>query len=81
MVQWINLNWNNISVLVCQYSYCEKKGPILPPLVGLMAGMQAGREADQQMKFGWILKFLKFYTGLIIQTFILFNIIAMLLQC
>ena len=44
MVQWINLNWNNRSVLACQYSVLWGKfGPILLLLVGLMAGWQDGR--------------------------------------
>ena len=38
------LNRNNRSVLVSRYSVLrEKIGPILPPLVGLMAGRQRGR--------------------------------------
>ena len=44
MVQWINLNWNNRSVLAHRYSVLgEKTGPILLLLVGLMAGREAGR--------------------------------------
>ena len=44
MVQWINLNRNNRSELLCQYTVLiEKFGPIPPPLVGL----KAGREADE----------------------------------
>ena len=43
-VQWINHNQNNRSVLVCRYCVLwEKTGPILPPLVGLMAGRHGGR--------------------------------------
>ena len=42
MVQWINLNQNNISVLVLWCSILwEKIGPILLPLVDLMAGRAA----------------------------------------
>ena len=42
MVQWINLNRNNRSVLVSRYSVLsEKIGPILPSLVGLIAGRPA----------------------------------------
>ena len=60
MTQWINLNRNNRSVLAHRYSVLgEKTGPILPPLVGLIAGREAGR----QTKCGWGLKFLKFSTG------------------
>ena len=45
MVQWINLNRNNISVLAHQYSALwDKTGLILPLLVGLTAGRQAGRQ-------------------------------------
>ena len=49
MAQWINPNCrNNRSVLACLYSVLRKiTGPILLPLVGLMAG----REAGQQMKY------------------------------
>ena len=47
--QWINFNWNNRSVLACRYSVTlEKTDPILPPLVGLMAGRQARRKAERQ---------------------------------
>ena len=47
-MQWINLNQNNRSVLVSRYSVLfEKIGPILPPLVGLMAGREGGRQADE----------------------------------
>ena len=44
-MQWMNLNWNNRSVLVHWYSVLwEKTGPILPLLVDLMAGRrQTGR--------------------------------------
>ena len=42
MVLWINLNWNNRSMLAQRYSALgEKTGPILLPLVGPMAGRQA----------------------------------------
>ena len=37
------------------------------------------RQAGQQMKYWWILKFLKFSTDQIVQIFLLFNITAMLL--
>ena len=57
-VQWINLNQNNRSVLTHQYSVLwEKTGPILPSLVNLTAG----REAGPQTKCGWVSKFLKFF--------------------
>ena len=47
-VQWINLNWNNRSVLVHQYSVLwETIGPILPPQVGLTTKRQGGREGGQ----------------------------------
>ena len=65
-VQWINLNWNNRSVLASRYSVVgEKTSPILLPLVGLTAGgkREAGRPAGQQTKCRWVLKFLKFSTG------------------
>ena len=43
VAQWINVNQNNRSVLVCQYSVLrEKTGPIFLLLVGLTAGRQAG---------------------------------------
>ena len=43
MAQWINLNWNNRSVLAHQYSVLqEKAGLILQLLVGLTAGRQTG---------------------------------------
>ena len=45
MVQWVNLNRNNRSVIVHRYSaLSEKAGPMLLPLVGLMAGWLAGRQ-------------------------------------
>ena len=49
MVQWINLNQNNTSVLAHRYSVLLKQlfGPILPPLVGLTAERQGGRLADE----------------------------------
>ena len=78
MTQWINLNWNNRSVLAHWHSVLKEKNCTYTSLlVCLMAGRQAGR----QMKYGWILTFLKFSTGWIIWTFILFNITTMLLQC
>ena len=47
--QWINLNRNNRSVLVSRYSVLlEKIGPILPLLVGPMAGREGGREAGRR---------------------------------
>ena len=56
MAQWINLNRNNRSVVACQYPLLwEKTGPILPPMVGLTVGKQAGWKT----KYGWISKFLK----------------------
>ena len=79
MVQWINLNQNNKSVLVCQCSVLwEKTGLVLLPLVGLIAGRQVGswvgrcesrwasRWAGRQSrkaKYRWVSKFLKFSTG------------------
>ena len=60
MVQWINLNQNNRSVLARQYSVLrEKAGPNLVPLAGLMAG----REAGWQTKCRRVSKFLKFFMG------------------
>ena len=45
VLQWINLNRNNRSVLAHQCSVLsEKTGPILLPLVGLTVGGQAGRQ-------------------------------------
>ena len=42
MVQWINLNRNNRSVLAHRYFVLwEKPGPILLQLVGIMVGRQA----------------------------------------
>ena len=44
MVQWINLNQNNRFELARLYSVLqEKTGPILLPLVDLMAGRQADK--------------------------------------
>ena len=48
----INLNQNNRSILVCQYSVLwEKTGPILLLLVGLTAERQAGRWNMNGFKF------------------------------
>ena len=47
MVQWINFNQNNKSVLMCQYSALWKTDPILPSLVCFIAGRQAGRDKIQ----------------------------------
>ena len=62
IAQWINLNWNNSSVLEHQYSVLrEKTVPILPRLVGLMVGREAVRLADE---IGVDFKiYLKFSTG------------------
>ena len=47
MVQWVNLNWNNKSVIVHRYfALSEKAGPVLLPLVGLTAGWLAGWWVD-----------------------------------
>ena len=51
----------------------RQTGPILPLLVDLTAGWQT--------KYGWILKFLKFFASETIQIVILFNSSAMLLWC
>ena len=49
MVQWINLNWDNRSIVVHQFPLLwEKTGPILPPLW-------------QAEKIWWISKFLELY--------------------
>ena len=77
--QWINVNWNNRSVLVIFY-IVRIDWPILQLLVGLMASRQAVREVSQQKKYDWGSKFLKFSMGYTIWTFILFNITAMQLQ-
>ena len=46
MVQWMNLHLNNSFVNWTQLPLlCEKSGPILLVLVGLMAGRQAVRQA------------------------------------
>ena len=75
MTQWVNLNWNNKSVIV-QYSVLsEKAGPMLLPLVGHTAGRLAG----WLMKCRWISKFLKFSTGQTICIFTSFNIVIILL--
>ena len=43
MVQWVNLNWNNRSVIAHRYSaLSEKAEPVFLPLVSLTAGRQAG---------------------------------------
>ena len=68
MVQWINLNWNYISASL--FCIVRKKCPIVPPVSGLMAGRQAGR----QTKYWWISQFLKLPTVNTIWTFILINI-------
>ena len=53
IVQRINLNWNNRSLW-------EKIAPILPPLVGLIAGREGGKPADEI----WVdFEILKFSTG------------------
>ena len=45
MVQWINLNQNNRSMVECQYPLLwEKTEPILPSLVSKCYGRQAGRQ-------------------------------------
>ena len=64
MVQWINLNQNNRSVLAHQYSVLhEKTGPILLPLVGLMADRQAGRKGSRLADETWVgLDILEFFT-------------------
>ena len=47
-VQWINFKQNNRSMLAHRYSVLgEQTGPILLPLVGLTAGREAGRPADE----------------------------------
>ena len=47
MAQWLSLNQNNRSVLACWYSVLgEKTGPILLPLVGLMADREASRQTN-----------------------------------
>ena len=54
MAQWINFNWNDRSVLACRYSIMLKRtDPILPPLVDLMAGRQAGRKTERQNMGGF----------------------------
>ena len=53
MVQWINLNRNNRSMLAHRSSVLgEKTGPILLPLVGLTAEREGGRPADE-MRVGF----------------------------
>ena len=48
MAQWINLNWNNSFVNQTRLPLLyEKSGAILQVLVGLTAGWQSGRQADQ----------------------------------
>ena len=53
IVQWINLKWNNRSVLARRYSVlAEETGPILLSLVGLKAGRQVVMQADKiQVEF------------------------------
>ena len=64
MAQWINLNWNNRSMLAHRYSVLgEKTSPIHPPLVSIMGGREEGRLAGWLIKYRWVLKFLKFSTG------------------
>ena len=45
MAPWINLNWNNRSVVAHHILHYEKTSCILPLLVGLMAGSRY-RQAD-----------------------------------
>ena len=72
MVQCVNLNQNNRSVVAHRYSaLSEKAGPVLLPLVGFIAGRLAGR----QIKCRWILKFLKFSMCQTIFIFASFNIV------
>ena len=55
MTQWINLNQNNRSMLVHQFSVLgEKTGPILLTLAGLMAGRKEGRDRDRLPDEMWV---------------------------
>ena len=65
--QWIILNRYNRSVLASRYSVAivRKTGPILPPLVGLTAGRERGREASRQNTGG----FRSFKTSLQVKLF------------
>ena len=48
MAQWINLNQIKRSVVAHQYPVLrEKTSPILPTLVGLTVGRQAGWQEDE----------------------------------
>ena len=54
MVQWVNLNRNNRSVIAHRYSALSvKAGPMLLWLVGLMAGWLAGWPAGRQNAGGF----------------------------
>ena len=66
-MQCINLNQNNISVLACQYSVLWEQSWPYPPI---FSALTAGRQAGQQMKYGWASKF----------ALILFIITAVLLE-
>ena len=46
MVQWINFNQNNKSVLVCQYSALWKNWPY-PPIASVFYSRQAGWQTDK----------------------------------
>ena len=62
MAQWINLNQNNRSVIAHQYSaLSEKVGLVLLPLVGLTAGLLAGRQNAGGFKILYRPNYLYFY--------------------
>ena len=70
-------------MLVSRYSvFLEKNGPILPPLVGLMAGREGGREGGRQAGRRNTGGFQNFKTSLQVKLFgILFCLILLFLRC
>ena len=76
MVQWINLNWNNGSVLAIDILYCEKKLGLSSYCQQVL--WQAGRQTGRQMKHKY--KFQNFKNSLQVRLFgLLFCLLS--LQC
>ena len=75
MVQWVNLNRNNRSVIAHRYSaLSEKAGLVLLPLVGLTAGWLA-----DEMRVDFEIFKILYTTGQTICIFTSFNIVIILL--
>ena len=81
MVQWVNFNRNNRSVIVHRYSaLSEKAGPVLLLLEDLTAGSLAGRLAGWQADEMWVdFKIFKILYGQTSCIFTSFNIVIILL--